>query len=595
MKKIAKNKINNTVLYFLFNNSEKNNKNKALLSSNGSEFDFNRLFEQIFDLVQKLKSFGISKNDRIALVFPQGIEMAVACLAGISCAAIAPLNPGYTKKEFEFYLSDVAPKILLTLSGFESVAEEVAEENNIPVIKLFSINKTNRVFFDLSLKDNKPKKINFVFPSENDTALLLHTSGTTAKPKLVPLTQKNIIISAKNTVKTLKLTGKDLCLNTMPLFHIHGFVVMIASLLAGGGMIAAGKFNRRDFFAGLNKHKPTWYTGGPAIHHEIVAAAEKNKDLIKVKIKKIRSSSAPLPAETIKKLEKIFEAPVLESYGMTEAALQITSNQLPPGKRKPGSAGLADGPKLKIVNEKGKILPSGEIGEIIVKGENIMSGYQNNPQANKESFLNGWFKTGDLGYLDKDNYLFIKGRIKEMINKGGQKISPREIDEALLSHPSVKQAAAFSMPHKSLGEEVAAAVVLFNSSKINEDGLKKYLRKYLSEFKIPKKIIFLKNIPKGPTGKIKRTELYNDLKSSFAIKYIKPLEKIESIIAKTWQEVLGLKKIGLDDNFFEIGGNSLQMAELISKLKEKNIDLKIEDLLDRPTIRGLVKKNKISL
>ena len=499
----------------------------ALQSVSSSSFAYKDLLKQIDLLSHRLKEHGFSKTDRLALVFPQGPEMAVACLFGLSNFCIAPLNPAYTEKEFVFYFNDIEPEALITLKGFESCAVKVARDMNLKIFSLFW--DSNRRVFDLESEGGGKKILKEKdkgSPLPQDTALVMHTSGTTSRPKLVPLSQRNITVSALNTVKTLQLTSADRCLNLMPVFHIHGLVVTLSCIFGGGTVINTPSFDGESFFDWLDKLGPTWYTGAPTMHQEILRIAPEKKEILnRVDIKKIRSSSSPLPAEVLEGLEETFQAVVAESYGMTEAALQITSNQLPPGKRKPGSAGQADGVELAVINENGDFLKQGEIGEIVIKGENVSSGYENNEEANKESFWNGWFRTGDLGYLDKDDFLFIKGRLKEMINRGGENISPREIDEAMLKHSGIEQAVAFSMPHKTLGEEVGAAVVLKKDVEITEKEIRNFLKSEIAEFKIPKKYFFVSEIPKGPSGKLKRINLYDQLKKESLLQSLEPRER----------------------------------------------------------------------
>lgn len=498
----------------------------AIQSVSGLDLDFNKLATNLEFLAQKM---GLSKSGRVALVFPQGIEMAMACLTSLSYGCIAPLNPAYTKKEFEFYFSDIKPDLFLSLKGFSSAGREVAQEQGIPVAELFW--NREKEMFDVEFESGgigSPKTEEL--PKSGDTALVLHTSGTTSRPKLVPLTQKNLVVSAFNMVKTLQLGPEDKCLNLMPLFHIHGLVVTLASLFAGGSVINAPQFRGESFFEWLRELQPTWYTGAPTLHQEILKIAPEKKEILeKVNIRKIRSSSSPMPAEVLTALEETFGAVVAESYGMTEAALQITSNQLPPGKRKAGSAGQPDGLDLAIIDENKNFLPQGETGEVVIKGDNITAGYENNDEANKENFFDGWFRTGDLGYLDEDGFLFLKGRVKEMINRGGENISPREVDEAMLRYSEIEQAVAFSMPHPSLGEEVAAAIILKQGSQAGEKEIRDFLKGEIAEFKIPKKMWFVKEIPKTSTGKLKRVNLYQEIKKDFIFENLSREQKQDVI------------------------------------------------------------------
>ena len=365
--------------------------------------------------------------------------------------------------------------------------------------------------------DIKNKKEYLSESSQEDIAMVLHTSGTTSRPKMVPLSQKNLLASARNISKTLNLNENDKCLNIMPMFHIHGLIAAIlAPIYKSGTIITPSGFDALKFFRWLNDFKPTWYTAVPTMHQAILARAPRNIDIIKNnQLKFIRSSSASLPATVMEKLENTFNTCVIESYGMTEATHQMTSNPLPPNKRKAGSVGLAAGPEVALLLDD-KILHNIKenqniTGQIIIKGENVTEGYINNPEANSESYIDGWFLTGDEGVFDNDGYLKITGRLKEIINRGGEKISPKEIDEILMEHKSVQQAVAFSVPHEKLGEDLYAAVIITENQEISENNLKEYCQQRLTQFKIPRKILIVKEIPKGATGKLQRIGLYKKL------------------------------------------------------------------------------------
>ena len=347
----------------------------------------------------------------------------------------------------------------------------------------------------------------------SDISLVLHTSGTTSRPKIVPLTSDNISVSAKNIARTLRLTDQDCYLNIMPLFHIHGLIAgVLATLESGGSMFCSSGFDALKFFTLLDKLRPTWFSAVPTMHQAILSRAQRNTAIIEnSRLKFIRSSSASLPVVVLEELETVFKCPVIEAYGMTEAAHQMASNPLPPLKRKPGTVGLPAGPVVEILNSDGKILDRNQIGEIAIKGANVTKGYQNNIKANQENFTEGWFRTGDQGQIDEEGFIKIKGRLKEIINRGGEKISPKEIDEVLLKHTNISQAVTFAIPHKKLGEDIGAAVVLIDPQKTTETEIKDFLKVQIANFKIPRKIVFLDEIPKGPTGKVQRIGLAEKL------------------------------------------------------------------------------------
>ena len=474
----------------------------------------------LLDLVEKtvlaLNRNGIHRNDRVAIVLPNGPEMAASFVA-VSCGATAaPLNPAYRKAEFDFYLSDLNAAVLVVEENSHSPSLESARELNIPVMQLKKSTSVTAGEFVLEPVDKiqQDKTVNTPdFAGSDDVALVLHTSGTTSRPKIVPLTQGNICTSAENIRTTLALTAGDRCLNVMPLFHIHGLIAAIlSSISAGASIFCAPGFNALKFFAWLDEAQPSWYTAVPTMHQAVLARAGNNEEIIrKSNLRFIRSSSASLPPQVLHELEETFNAPVIEAYAMTEAAHQMTSNPLPPGTRKPGSVGIPAGPKVAIMDETGNLLEQGSTGEVVIQGENVTAGYDNNPVANRENFVNGWFRTGDQGVMDEDGHLTITGRLKEIINRGGEKISPREVDEILLDHPAVTQAVTFAFPHDKLGEEVAAAVVLSDGKTVSESELRTFAADYLAGFKVPKKILFLDDIPKGATGKVQRIGLAGKL------------------------------------------------------------------------------------
>jgi len=423
-----------------------------------------------------LRRAGIGAQDRVALVLPNGPEMAVAFTCIAAHAASAPLNPAYRADEFEFYLSDLNAKAILVEHGSQSPAIAIAKKLNIQILELH-VSGQGAGSFTLTTQrpdSNAASAASAVNisgePAPNDIALILHTSGTTSRPKIVPLTQANVCASACNVRDNLQLSSSDCGLAIMPLFHIHGLIAgLLAPLAAGGQIYCTPGFNVLRFFNWMNEAKPSWYTAVPTMHQMIVARAESNREIIQANpLRFIRSSSSSMPPQVIHALEKIFNTPLIESYGMTEAAHQMASNPLPPAKRIPGSVGIAAGPEIAIMDTEGNLLPNGATGEIVIRGVNVTSGYENNPKANAEAYTNGWFRTGDQGVLDQDNYLSITGRLKEIISRGGEKISPREVDEILMDHPAVAQVVTFGMPHEKLGEEVAAAVVLREGQQVSE-------------------------------------------------------------------------------------------------------------------------------
>jgi acyl-CoA synthetase (AMP-forming)/AMP-acid ligase II len=487
----------------------------AMSTLGGDPLTYLGLRELAQRTIAALNARGIGRNDRVAIVLDNGPEMASAFVCIGAGATAAPLNPAYRAEEFEFYLSDLGAKILVVERDKASPAVDVAEKLGVPVVRLAATPEQGAGRFELdfpaSLVSTAAARPGAAEP--DDIALVLHTSGTTSRPKIVPLAQRNVCASARNIRTTLALSPADRGLSIMPLFHIHGLIAgTLAPLSAGGEVCYTTGFNALKFFGWMAQARPTWYTGVPTMHQAILSRAGKSADAIGANpLRFIRSSSASLPPQVLQELESVFRAPVIESYGMTEAAHQMTSNLLPPGKRKPGSVGVAAGPEVRVIDADGNPVPAGATGEVAIRGENVTSGYENNPKANAEAFTHGWFRTGDQGVMDAEGYLTITGRLKEIINRGGEKISPREVDEVLLDHPAVAQCCTFAMPHGKLGEEVAAAVVLREGAQAGEKELREFVAARLADFKVPRKVLIVPEIPKGATGKIQRIGLAGKL------------------------------------------------------------------------------------
>ncbi len=461
--------------------------------------------------VAALNRLGIGRGDRVAIVLPNGPEMATAFVAIASGATTAPLNPAYRDEEFEFYLTDLKAKALVIAQGMESPARAVAKRLGVPVLELVPGSEAGS--FTLEGTTGRDRAERPGMAEAEDVALVLHTSGTTARPKIVPLRHANVTASARHIRDTLALAAEDCCLNVMPLFHIHGLMAAtLSSLAAGAAVCCTPGFNALHFFRWLDAERPSWYTAVPTMHQAILARAPRNAEIIaRSKLRFLRSSSSSLPAQVMRDLEETFSAPVVEAYGMTEAAHQMASNPLPPRARKPGHVGPAAGPEVAIMDDAGNILPQGAIGEVVIRGPNVTAGYEANPEANARAFTKGWFRTGDQGMLDAEGYLQLTGRLKELIKRGGEQVSPLEVDGILSEHPAVAQALTFAIPHPMLGEEVGAAIVLREGKEATEREIRDFVAKHLADFKVPRKVVFLPEIPKGATGKLQRIGLAEKL------------------------------------------------------------------------------------
>jgi len=462
--------------------------------------------------VDDLNRMGIGRGDRVAIVLPNGPEMAAGFVGIGAGATTAPLNPAYRAEEFEFYLSDLDAKALVIQQGMDSPSRAVAAARGIPIVEL--VPQPDAPAGSFALRGSLAGTPRASGPAgADDIALVLHTSGTTSRPKIVPLRHVNVTASAYHIGDTLALTPDDTCLNIMPLFHIHGLIAAtLSSLAAGASVSCTPGFNAFRFFGWLDEARPSWYTAVPTMHQAILALAGRHRDSIeRGRLRFVRSSSSSLPPQVMQALETTFGVPVIEAYGMTEAAHQMASNPLPPRPHLAGSVGIAAGPEIAIMDDGGRLLAPGDLGEVVIRGRNVTAGYENNPDANAKAFTDGWFRTGDQGVVDAEGYLRLTGRLKELINRGGEKISPLEVDVVLMDHPAVAQCVTFGVPHDKLGEDVAAAVVLREGAEVSDHALRDFLGERLAPFKVPRRILFLDEIPKGATGKLQRIGLAEKL------------------------------------------------------------------------------------
>jgi acyl-CoA synthetase (AMP-forming)/AMP-acid ligase II len=465
----------------------------------GVQITYAELRRQVRMVADAFASSGIVHGDRVALALPNGIPVLVCFLAASIAGTAAPLNPAYRYDEFVFYLEDTKAKLLVAPPTEAEEARRAATEAGIPVL---TVSLTGLGTISLSKTPRGPSAIH---PDPDQTALILHTSGSTGRPKRVPIAHRNLAVSARSIAEHYQLTTADVSLCVMPLFHVHGLVAsVLATFYSGGTVVVPARFNALSFWRTIRDYGVTWYSAVPTIHQLLLARADSERPSGSETLRFIRSCSAPLAPEHMLKMEQVFGVPVLEAYGMTEAAHQMASNPLPPASRKPGSVGLATGIDIGIMDDTGNLLPVGAPGEVVIRGDSVVAGYENNPEANLSSFTNGWFRTGDQGVLDGEGYLTLTGRLKEMINRGGEKISPRELDELLLTHPAVAEAVCFGFAHPSWGEEVAAAVVLKPEMNATEADLLTFCKQRVAEFKRPKKIHIVAAVPKTASGKIQR-------------------------------------------------------------------------------------------
>lgn len=566
----------------------------AILAPGLAPLTYELLERQIRETTEALRQFGVARRDRVVIVLRPGPHAATAFLGVAAAAAATPLNPDYLAAELGSYFELLEPQALIAESGFDQ-AIETANRRKVPVILLEPGGEAGR--FTLRMPTESARRAAPDLAAKPaDIALVLFTSGTTGQPKMVPLTHGNLLASAHAVAETLALTPSDRSLAVMPLFHIHGLVAaLLAPLYSGGSVICPPGFHAIDFFGWLTVFRPTWFTAVPSMHQALLARAGSQQKAIKsAKLQFLRSSSSPLAPTVLAELERAFDAPVVEAYGMTEAAHQMTSNPLPPLRRMAGSVGLAAGPEITVVDAKGRKVPPATTGEVAIRGPNVMKGYVNDASANREAFAKGWFRTGDLGVIDRDGYLTLLGRIKEFINRGGEKVGPREVEEALLAHEAVFEAAAFPVPDPMLGEEVGAAVALKPGAATSIAELKEFAASRLAHFKLPRHLAIVPAIPKGATGKIQRAKLAKELgldtirPPANRMDSTPPRNPLESRLCALWRDVLGVDDVGIRMPFLSLGGNSILAAQLVGRINaEFALTLSMADIWDTPTVADM--------
>ncbi len=569
----------------------------ALLAPGREDLSHRELVDLVHQTAGRLRSHGIGRRHRVGVVMPDGPETVVLQLAVMSAAVCAPLNPAFNEQEFDFFLRDLQVSAVIVPWNTPSAARAAARQLGLVTLEARVNPAAPAGSVELSGPfRGAPVPAPASGPGPGDLAVLMHTAGTTSRAKIVALTHNNFYAAVRNVAATLRLGPADRCLSVMPQFHISGLCSWMYALGSGGSVVCAPAFLAPKFFEWMNQFQPTWYNVAPTLHQAILERAPQNLDIIKKnRLRFMRSAAAPMPPEVIRSLEQTLRAPFIESYGMTEAGSQIASNPMPPGRRKPGSVGVGVGTEIAVLDDEGNQAPQGGAGEVVVRGPNVFSGYENNPEANAEAFINGWLRTGDRGYFDSDGYLFLTGRIKELINRGGEKISAREVEEVLLQHPAVSQAAVFPVPDPRLGEEVAAAVVRRAGVECGEAALRDYLAARLVHFKVPSQVVFLADLPKNASGKVARLGLAKKLgvvsksrEPAGGRPWVAPRTAIEISLAAIWRKNLGVEKIGLHDPFLDLGGDSVQAGQIIAQIRsEFGVETPVLRFFEAATISAL--------
>ena len=586
-----------SILQILTHYAENSPDAVALQASSHAPLTYRRLHQAVNEVVQILRAYGVERHDRVALLLPDGPAMAVAFLAVAAGATCIPCNPAWDADECATYFAYTRVKALIVPAGTRTGAHTRA----LQILELAPVPGAAAGLFTLTGEPHTGVVCS-QYASPDDVALILPTSGTTAQPKLVPLTHANICTAAHNWCRALALDASDCCLHVLPFFHVYGLIgTLLASLMAGASVVCTAGFAVPTFFAAMAEFRPTWYAAVPTLHQKILAHAASYRDVIaRCPLRLIRSGAAALPPHVLTDLERVFNAPVLKGYGMTEAAGQITCDPLPPHQRKPGAVGIAIGPEVAVIDETGAMLPAGVSGEIVVRGANVIQNYENHPEATRSAFTpDGWFRTGDQGYVDADGYLFVTGRLKEIINRGGEKIVPEEVDKVLMEHPAVAQAVTFAVPHHHLGEDIAAAVLLHQHATATVSALRRFVATRLAPYQVPQQILIVEELPQGSTGKIMRSSLAtqlgltapSDVSPAASLVDASPRTPIEEALAALWAQVLEVERVGIDDDFFQCGGDSILATQLLSRIREAtHVELSFRHFFETPTVAGVAKR-----
>ncbi len=478
---------------------QESNRSPALICpDDGTVISHAELASAVHQLARALAGLGAGHGDRVAIVLPNGPEFVALILAVAAAGGVAaPLNPGYTEAEYAFYLGDLKPSLLLVQAGQGADVRRAADERTVVDVTVQRPGPPQ-----LSLAHTwTPGPRSFTAASPEDVALLLHTSGTTRRPKQVPLLHRNLMASVRAIGAHYQLSDADVSYCAMPLFHVHGLVASaLAQLAAGGAVVTPQRLTPRRYWQQAAAHEVTWVSASPTMHQELVEHGAAPVPTFRF----VRSCSSALSPGLMKRLEGIYRAPVLEAYGMTEASHQMTSNPLPPRPARPGSVGIPAGAEVRIIDEAGRPVPAGQAGEVAVRGPGLTPGYLDNPEANAESFVDGWFRTADRGLLE-DGYLRLEGRVKELIIRGGENISPAEVEAVLKEHPAVADAVCFGIDDEKYGQVVGAAVVL--RGEAGEADLRSRCQESLAAYKVPKVIHFVREIPRTATGKPQRVRV----------------------------------------------------------------------------------------
>jgi oxalate---CoA ligase len=566
----------------------------ALAAPHCRSLTFRGLVNQIESAGEALRNAGAYAGSATALALTQGPAAVTAALAIMTGSACAPLELNLTEMEYKDYFRQLRPAALVWDTVSNPIAAQAARQLGIGIIGLRVPQDGHAGAFEIAEVSAAARDLDI---RQTDQAMIFQTSATTGVPKLVPRSHASLEILASENAGSLELSAADRYLNLISLSHAAGPDAIFAQLVSGGSIFCTPGFREDGFVAWLDAFRPTWFLATPTVHRAILLAVKQVKPELFAQVKFVRTGGAPADSELIQLIEQRFGVPVLEGYGLAEVPT-VTRNRL--SWRKPGSVGRSTGPQIAIQDESGTFLPADAEGEVVLRGPTVMAAYLDNPEANREAFHEGWFRTGDIGRIDADGFLFLAGRRKELINRGAKKIFPQEVDDALIRHPAVADAATFAIPHRSLGEDVAACAILREGERVSERELREFVSERLAPFKVPRRIFFVPSIPKTASGKPKRLELTRRFGEELAAARrivdagpetsTQPTET-EALLLAIWAVVLGIERPRVDDDFFDLGGDSLSAASMLRRVLDSvgrgHEQFVQAEFLNRPTVTSL--------
>lgn len=561
----------------------------AVMAPGREPLSYGRLYRHLEVTAGTLAALGFSRGHRIGVAVPGGPEAVTATLAVAACASCVPLNPAASAEELRILLEQAKCAALLTVPAVLPQAAGAARELGVPVLELGAEPGSAGLFRILG--KGRLAAVQSEAARAGDIALVLPTSGTTGRPKMIPLTQADACEHGLRVRAYLDLGAGDRFLNLMPVFHSGGFMPVLATFFAGACGYCPEEGAAGDVMRWVEEFRPTWLGAVPPAWTGILVEARRH-GAGRGRLRGLFTCGAPLAAAVVEGLEETFGVPLQNSYGATECG-GIALQPMPPWPRKPGSAGVSVGLEIRVMDGAGRLLAAGQAGEVVVRGPGVFCGYENDAEATAAALRDGWYGTGDQGYVDADDYLFLTGRMKELVNRGGEKIAPQEVEAVLLRHPAVADAAAFAVPHAELGEDLAAAVVIREGAEAGEAEIRRFAAQYLTEFKVPRRIVRVAELPRGTAGKVQRAllaeqcagELERGARGKSGEPPATPMEKK---LAAIWAEMLGVTVVAAEDDFFDLGGHSLLATRMLARVgQEFGTPLPAELLFRTPTIRGL--------